>query len=233
MMARTINSTGQPANSPRPTMAATRRARRTRWSPKGDEPAATSPPGASAAPGRSVVGGTGGAGGVGRSDQRPRPFVGGSGGRRIGARAEGVAHEGAPGGSSAASSSVVTRRASASAATTASASDGRGSVVAIERGGHQGGDVGPPDPAGEEGVDGDLVGGAEPRRCRAAGPTGGVGQAQAAEGVEVGGLEVEPTEGGPVDATERGGDAIGPGQRVADGEAHVGRATAGRWWMHR
>ena len=40
-------------------------------------------------------------------------------------------------------------------------------------------------------------------------------------------LEIEPTQLAPVDATERRGDAIGPGEGVPDGQTHIGDRELG------
>ena len=68
-------------------------------------------------------------------------------------------------------------------------------------------------PPGEEGLDGHLVGGAEPRRRRAAGPAGLVGQAEAAERRR--GRAARSRAGrsvGPVDAPERRADPVRVGR---------------------
>ena len=85
------------------------------------------------------------------------------------------------------------------------------------------------DLAGEERLDRDLVGGVEPRRRGAADAAGVVGQAEAGEGVEIGRLEVEPAEIGPVDA---GRTASWPGRGRPGRSRWAGAcraATAGRW----
>ena len=75
--------------------------------------------------------------------------------------------------------------------------------------------------AGEEGLDGDLVGGAQPRRSGAAGASGRVGEVEAAERGAVGGGEVERTERRPVDQPERRSRSLRIAEGVADRQAHV------------
>ena len=75
----------------------------------------------------------------------------------------------------------ATRRAAASASMTSSTVVGVGPVVALQDGVGDLGDLRPAQPAGEERLDGHLVGRAQPGRRRATGATGVVGQRQAAE----------------------------------------------------
>ena len=89
------------------------------------------------------------------------------------------------------------------------------------------GDGHPADPPRQEGGHRLLVGGVEHRRRGLALPPGLVGQAEAGEGVMVGRLEVEAAARRPVDAAEGRGDAVGPRQGVADGQAHVGVGELG------
>ena len=72
----------------------------------------------------------------------------------------------------------------------------------LERAGDQCGDVEKADPAIEERGDRHLVGAAQHRGGAPPGAAGLEGQAQAREGVEIGGLERELTHRGPVDGTE-------------------------------
>ncbi len=74
----------------------------------------------------------------------------------------------------------------------------------------------------EEGGDGDLVGGVERDAGGGAGFGGFVGEAEAGEAGEVGLREVELREGGEVEGELRGGGALGVGEGVEDGQAHVG-----------
>ncbi len=97
----------------------------------------------------------------------------------------------------------------------------------VEDGVEDVGDVDPADAAGQEGLDRHLVGGVERGRGDAAGPSRPVGQVEAREGVAVGRLEIEARQLAPVDGTEPGGDAVGVGQGVADGQAHVGHRQLG------
>jgi len=73
----------------------------------------------------------------------------------------------------------------------------------------------------EEGGDGDLVGSVEGDAVILRGCGGFVGEAEAGEAGEVGGLEVEMGEGGHVEG-EITGYTVGPGEGVEDGEAHIG-----------
>ena len=119
-------------------------------------------------------------------------------------------------------------RASASAASTASTSSTWSSTHAVERLVHHLGDAGPRQSAGQEGLDRDLVGRAEPGRGRAARPSGLVGQVEAAEDGAVGRLEGEGPRLGPVERAEGDGGAVGPAERVADGQPHVGLGQLGQ-----
>ena len=97
----------------------------------------------------------------------------------------------------------------------------------VERLGVDGGDGRPRDPAVEEGGHRHLVGPAQHRRGAPSGPAGLEGEAEAGEGVEVGGLERELRDLGPVDRAERLGQ---PGRRAEgepDGQAHVGHRELG------
>ena len=86
---------------------------------------------------------------------------------------------------------------------------------------------------GQEGVDGDLVGGVEPGRGGPPTPAGLVGQAEAGEGVEVGRLEVEAARARP-SRCGRTGCRCGrdrPGRSRWAGACRASRA--GRWWRRR
>ena len=104
---------------------------------------------------------------------------------------------------------------------------GARSIMPVENRFQNLGDRQPRDAAVEERGHRDLVGGVEPGRRRVTDAAGLVGQAQAREGVEVGRLEVEPAQLGPVDAPERRADAVGIGERVPDRQAHVGQRELG------
>ena len=78
-----------------------------------------------------------------------------------------------------------------------------------------------PQPAVEEGVDGDLVGGVERARRGAAGERGLAGEPQARERVQVGRLEVQPAELDQVERRDRQVGAVRVVQRVADRDPHV------------
>ncbi len=82
----------------------------------------------------------------------------------------------------------------------------------------------------EEGLDGDLVRGVEGDAVVLAGCGGLIGEAEAGEANEVGWLEVEAGESGEVEGEGRfafDGDALGPGESVEDGQAHVGDGDLG------
>ncbi len=80
--------------------------------------------------------------------------------------------------------------------------------------------------SGEEGGYGDLVGGVEGDAGVAAGVGGLVGEAEAGEAGEVGHGEVQLAQCGEVEG-EVGRDALGVGEGVEDGEAHVGDGDLG------
>src|SRR5450755_889462 len=89
----------------------------------------------------------------------------------------------------------------------------------VEGLGHHIGDAVPREPAGQERVDGNLIGRAQPRRCRAGADPGLVGQVDAAEHRAVGRLEGQGARLRPVQRAERSGEAVRPSEGVADGEA--------------
>ena len=76
--------------------------------------------------------------------------------------------------------------------------------------------------AREEGGDGDFVGGVEHGGEGAAGFAGFAGEGEGGEIGEARGLEVEPGEFGEVERREGIRHALGVGDGVLDGEAHVG-----------
>jgi hypothetical protein len=83
------------------------------------------------------------------------------------------------------------------------------------------------DLAVEEGIDGDFVGGVEDGWECAADGAGVAGEVEGGEIVRAGGFEVQGTDLGEVERLQIVRDAVGPGDGVLNGEAHVAVAELG------
>ena len=113
------------------------------------------------------------------------------------------------------------RRASASAEVSSSRSDaGAPSTVSSVRSTRLG-DLEEADAPVEEGRDGDLVGGVEGAGIGPAAHSRLAGQGQERERVRVGRVKLEGQTGREVEGRHRRGGALGIGERVGDGHAHV------------
>ena len=88
-------------------------------------------------------------------------------------------------------------------------------------------DAGEAELAIEEGLDGDFVGGIEHGGEGAADGAGVAGEVDGGEVIDARGLEVEGGELGEVERPQIVRDAVGPGDGVLDGEAHVTVAELG------
>ena len=79
----------------------------------------------------------------------------------------------------------------------------------------------------EERLDSDLVRRVEHARSGAAGAAGAFGKRKAAKRIGIGSIEGKAAERAVIQALRRRFPAIGIGERVLDGDAHVGRTEMG------